>query len=314
MSRTLTSILTLFLAISLNATAAIKAIKSGKLWDGHRVIANAVVIIENDRVQSVTARGRIPAGAEIIDLSRYTAIPGMIDSHTHITYYWDGAPGTSPPHPGMEKSRLPAPRHVAVAVFLAQENAKRTLDAGVTTVRDLNAFYGMDIDMRDLINMGAMIGPRMFVSGTGLPDLTAQAAILYGLDPPSQPGWRKEDAAKHAQAVIDSGADWVKLFGSTGGWDDVTGTQTISYEEMKAIVDTSHASGHKVAIHCYGPACAMRSGRGAIRSNMRPTWMTTLSRKWSGRRSGMSPRSITISTMLKTPMTSTSFRLARRKI
>jgi imidazolonepropionase-like amidohydrolase len=228
----------------------VKAIKFGKLWDGHRVITKAVVIIQNDKVQSVTARGRIPVGAEVIDLSRYTGIPGMIDSHTHMTYYWNGAPGTSPPHPGMDASRRQPPRLVAVAVFLAQGHAKKTLEAGVTTVRDLNAFYGMDIDMRDLINMGAMIGPRMFVSGAGLPD------------PLHQSVWRKEDAAKDAKAVIDSGADWVKIFGSTGGFDDVTGDQTVSYEEMKAIVDTAHAAGHKVAIHSYGPAGA----RDAIRA------------------------------------------------
>ena len=72
------------LDLSLNAASAIRAIKFGKLWDGHRVIANAVVIVENDKVQSVSANGGNPPGVEIIDLSRYTSIPGMIDSH--ITY------------------------------------------------------------------------------------------------------------------------------------------------------------------------------------------------------------------------------------
>jgi imidazolonepropionase-like amidohydrolase len=244
MFRTGAFILTFLLAVSLNATGAVKAIKFGKLWDGHRIIANAVVIIENDKVQSVTASGRIPAGAEVIDLSRYTGIPGMIDSHTHMTYYWNRAPDTTPRHQ--------PPRSVAVTVFLAQENAKKTLEAGVTTVRDLSGWGGADIDMRDLINMGAMIGPRMFVSGPGLrsyanrPDVTDPVA----------------EAAKQAKAVIDGGADWVKVFGSTGGFDNVTGDQTVSYQEMKAIVDTAHAAGHKVAIHSYGPAGA----RDAIRA------------------------------------------------
>jgi imidazolonepropionase-like amidohydrolase len=245
MLRTGIFILTFLLnqASSLNATAATKAIELGRLWDGHRVIANAVVIVENDKVQSVTAGGEIPAGAEVIDLRGYTGIPGMIDSHTHVTYYWDGAPDTTP--------RRQPPRHVAVTVFLAQENAKKTLEAGVTTIRDLNAAGGADIDMRDLINMGAMVGPRMFVSGTGLRSYANRPGIA---DPVAE-------AAKQAKAVIDGGADWVKVFGSTGGFDNVTGDQTVSYDEMKAIVDTAHAAGHKVAIHSYGPAGA----RDAIR-------------------------------------------------
>src|SRR5580704_9292558 len=111
-------------AFSVNANAATKAIKLGKLWDGHRVIANATVIVENDRVQRINTGDEVPADAEVIDLRRYTGIPGMIDSHTHITYYWDGAPDTTP--------RRQPPRHIAVTVFLAQENAKNTLQAGVT--------------------------------------------------------------------------------------------------------------------------------------------------------------------------------------
>ena len=99
----------LTMAISINASAATKAIKFGKLWDGHKVIPNAVVIVEGDKITSVTSNGPIPAGAEVIDMSRYTGVPGFIDSHTHVTYYWDHAPGTTP------RGRLPKPRHVAAA-------------------------------------------------------------------------------------------------------------------------------------------------------------------------------------------------------
>ena len=109
-----TFVLALLLAASLDAEAATKAIRFGKLWDGHRTIANAVVVVEDDKIQSVTANGRIPAGAETIDLSRFTGIPGLIDSHTHMTFYWDRTSGTNPlPQP---------PRHVAVTrVFRAGE-------------------------------------------------------------------------------------------------------------------------------------------------------------------------------------------------
>jgi imidazolonepropionase-like amidohydrolase len=129
----------------------------------------------------------------------------------------------------------------------------KTLEAGVTTVRDLNGFDGADTAMRDLINMGAMIGPRMFVSGPGLRNNVIRRPGIT--DTPVQ-------AAKEAKAVLDAGADWVKVFGTTGGGDDVTGDQTVSFEEMKAIIDTAHAAGHKVAIHSYGPDAA----RDAIRA------------------------------------------------
>src|SRR5215467_2386310 len=227
------------------ASAATKAIKFGKLWDGHRVIANAVVIVDNDKIQSVTANGRIPAGVETIDLSRYTGIPGLIDSHTHTTFYWDRSTGANP-------LRQP-PRHVALTVFFSQENAKKEIEAGVTTVRDLTGFDGADLALRDLIKRGAVVGPRMFVSGQGLrQNVIRRAGVTDSV----------AEAARLAKAVIDSGADWVKVYGSTGGADDVTGEQTVTFEEMKAIVDTAHAAGHKVAIHSYGP----NGARDAIRA------------------------------------------------
>jgi imidazolonepropionase-like amidohydrolase len=236
------------LATSSTVLAATKAIKFGKLVDGTgRVYTNAVVIVEDDRVQSVTSNASIPSGAEVIDLSRYTGIPGLIDAHTHITYYWDGT--TTP--------RSEPARHPAVTVVLAQENAQKALEAGVTTIRNLNAVDGTDLAMRDLINMGKMTGPRMFVSGLGI-------RITRSTAPPTPIGIMADgvDAVIHAvRQVIASGADWVKMFGSTGGFDDVTQFQTFTFEEMKAAVDATHALGKKIAIHSYGPAGAREAVR-----------------------------------------------------
>jgi len=182
----------------------------------------------------------------VTDLRKYTAIPGLIDLHTHITYYWDRTPGTNPRRQGR---RLPA-----VTVYLAQENARRTLETGVTTIRDLNASNDMDLAMRDLINMGAMVGPRMFVSGPGLSAQQGQ---------PPDPDRMK----KLVEERVKSGVDWIKVFGSRGSFEVVEGTQTVTFDEMKAVVDTAHANGKKVAIHSYGASGvrdAVRAGADSV--------------------------------------------------
>jgi len=147
------------LVLCASAPAATKAIRAGRLVDPNgKLVANAVIVVENERIVSVGG-GPAPAGAELIDLGRYTVIPGMIDVHTHMTYYWDGAPGTRP----RGAARLPA-----VSMVLAQANLRKTLETGVTTVRDMNAAEFTDVAMRDLIRLGAFTGPRMFVVGYGL--------------------------------------------------------------------------------------------------------------------------------------------------
>lgn len=240
MTRLIGPILVSLLVFCAGAQAATTALKFGRLWDGRRTIANAVVVVVDDKIQSVATNGAIPAGAQVIDLTRFTGMPGMIDSHTHMTFFWDPASGTNP-------LRQP-PRPVADTVRLAAANARRTLEAGVTTVRDLTGFDGADLMMRDAIARGAYPGPRMFVSGTGLRDTVIKNSPA--------------EAARLAKAVLDSGADWVKVYGSTGRANDLTGEQTVSYGELKAIIDTAHAMGRKVAVHSYGP----NGARDAIRA------------------------------------------------
>ena len=78
------------------APQAVKALRFGQLWDGSRLVPKAIVVVKGDRIVSVGTGGAVPPGAETIDLTRFTALPGMIDLHTHMTYFWDGAPGTRP--------------------------------------------------------------------------------------------------------------------------------------------------------------------------------------------------------------------------
>jgi len=225
----------------------IKAVRFGKLWDGKgKLWANAIVIVEGDRIRDVTTdASAIPAGAETIDLSKFTGLPGLIDVHTHMTIYTDETPG----EPMLKQLTSNAP---AVEVFLARKGAMRTLEAGVTTVRDLGADQYMDIAMRDLINHGEMIGPRMFVCGYG----------LYITNTPYKPGINLPaggiadgvpEVLKVVRQQVAAGADVIKMYASTGTDDDLTGFQTYNYEEIKAAVDAAHKFGKKIAIHSYGP-------------------------------------------------------------
>src|SRR5712691_6886357 len=138
----------------------VKAVRFGKLWDAQgKLWTNAIVIVEGDRIRNVTTdAAAIPVGAETMDLSRYMALPGLIDVHTHMTIYTDETPG----EPMLKQLTSNPP---AVEVFLARKDAMRTLGAGVTSGRDLGANQYMDIAMRDVINRGEMITPRMFVCG-----------------------------------------------------------------------------------------------------------------------------------------------------
>jgi imidazolonepropionase-like amidohydrolase len=224
----------------------VKAVRFGKLWDAKgKLWTNAIVIVEGDRIREVTTNSSaIPAGAETIDLSKYVGLPGLIDVHTHMTIYTDETPG----EPMLKQLNNPP----AVQVFLARKGALRTLEAGVTTVRDLGADQYMDIAMRDLINRGEMVGPRMFVVGYGL--TVTSTPYKPGINPPA--GGIADGVPEILRAVrqqIAAGADSIKMYASTGTDDDVTGFQTYNYEEIKAAVDAVHKFGKKIAIHSYGP-------------------------------------------------------------
>ena len=225
--------------------AQTKAIRAANAVTPSGTVANAVIVVEHDRIVSVGTAAP-PAGAEVIDLRRFTVVPGMIDVHVHMTYYWDRAPGTRP----LGQPRRPA----GVTTVLAAENARRTLETGVTTVRDLGASNEVDYAMRDLIAMGRMVGPRMFVAGQGL---------SAGRGGPVD----VETFRQQAEARLAAGSDWIKIFGSRGSYQSVDTTQTVPFEAMKAVVDLAHAKNHRVAIHSYGPSGvkdAVRAGADSI--------------------------------------------------
>jgi imidazolonepropionase-like amidohydrolase len=228
------------------AQTKITAVRFGTLVDGlGHTTRDAVVVIEGDRITRVgSGNGAVPKGAELIDLRGFTGIPGLIDLHTHITYYWDGAPGTRP------QGRRTTP----LTVELVAKNGLRTLETGVTTVRDLGASGGLDYALRDAINAGSVIGPRLFVAGQGL------SADRNGGPAPI-------DIPALVDARAKAGSDWIKVYGSRGSFQSVETTQTLNYDQMKAAVDAAHAAGRPIAIHSYGASGvkdAVRAGANSV--------------------------------------------------
>jgi len=131
--------------------------------------------------------------------------------------------------------------------YIATQRAKMMFDVGITTVRDLGAIGMMDVSMRNLINEGLIAGPRMFVSGPGL--RTSYAA--YNPSPEATAD-SPDEVERVVRKLIAGGVDWIKIFGSTGAGQDVSGFQTFTFEEMKRAVEVTHLLGKKIAIHSYG--------------------------------------------------------------
>ncbi len=240
------SLLIALCCCDVSALDTASAVRFGRLIDGHgKTWTDAVVLVRNGRVEKVLTSGAaIPADAKVIDLHQYTGVPGLIDVHTHMTYWSDPKAGT-PPFEQYAKQRS------AFLVYMAQENARKTLEAGVTTVRDLGSDHYDDIVMRDLINRGAMVGPRMFVAGCGL-TVTSEP-----FKPEMQPQCGQADGVpevlKAVREQVAAGVDVIKVYGSTGSDKDVSGYQTFTSDEMKAAVEAAHKFGRRVATHSYGP-------------------------------------------------------------
>ncbi len=240
------------------AVSEVKVLRFGKLWDGSKVMTNAVVVVDGERVKSVgSGDSTVPSNAQIVDLSKFYGIPGLIDTHTHITYWADPTP-----RPGVSRLQATMGLSAAVRVFMAQENARKSLEAGVTTVRDLGAQEYADIAMRDLINRGAMPGPRIFAAGYGLRVTSRAPRAGEVLVPTGGEANGPAEVMKAVREQIAAGADVIKMFGSVGGFDNVNTNQTFTFEEMKAAVEVAHAYGKKIAIHSYGASGA----RDAVRA------------------------------------------------
>ncbi|MBK6350724.1 MAG: amidohydrolase family protein [Proteobacteria bacterium] len=223
---------------------------TGELVPGREIIVEHGVIV----AIGTSLAERYP-GARPVDLSGLTAIPGLIDSHVHITYGLCGPSRGDAWHQLLRET--PAPQRLVAAIG----NAEKMLEIGVTTARDLFALDQVDFYLRELIERGIVPGPRLFLSGTGIHPLVM---------PPAASGTEAERIAslsQRAREVADSGADWLKIFATTGTGSDLSGERVYYYPEIKAATDTAHAKGLRVAVHAYGPTAvpdAIRAGVDSI--------------------------------------------------
>jgi len=226
------------------------ALKAGHLLDvrSGQYRRDQVILIEGDRIQTVGSASevQIPAGAKVVDLSSRTVLPGLIDCHTHLTF--------SPFTGAYRALSISVPREA----LLGARNARVTLEAGFTTVRNVGASGFADVALRDAINAGDVPGPRMLVSGPPL-SITGGHADENLLAPEFH--YREDGVADGVPAVmakvredIKYGADMIK-FMATGGvlsQGDNPALAQYSPEEMSAIVSTAHGLGRKVAAHAHG--------------------------------------------------------------
>ncbi|HXG93291.1 MAG TPA: amidohydrolase family protein [Blastocatellia bacterium] len=256
-------------SIALAQSNAVTAIRCGRLInpaDGS-VTQNAVIIVRGERIEQVGANLKIPDGARVIDLSNYTVLPGLIDCHTHVMLQPEDERGAPPV---ITKSQ-------AFRTVQAVAAAKRDLEAGFTTMRDVDSEGAgfADVAIRDGINRGIIQGPRLLVSTLAL-TITGGHMNNAGLNPdiqipePATLTDSRDAMIAEVRREVKYGADWIKLYatGTLRHVDPVTlePLSQVSLEDVKAVVAEAARWHRDVAAHAYGGDGAKNAIRGGVRS------------------------------------------------
>lgn len=245
-------------------------LKAARLYDGksNAVVTPGIVVVSGGKITAVGAHASIPAGAEVLDLGDATLLPGFIDAHTHLTMMNT----TDYKQAALDSLQKTIPEQTLDSIA----NAKVTLMAGFTTVRDVGSRNFIDVGLRNAIRNGKVPGPRMLVSvhaigaTGGHCDDTGYRSGVFGKETSPEDGVANgpEQVRYAVRLAHKYGADIIKTCASGGVLspaDDVD-TPQLTQEELNALIDEAHALRRKVAAHAHGAEAAKRAIRAGVDS------------------------------------------------
>ncbi|WP_370032124.1 Xaa-Pro dipeptidase [Qipengyuania mesophila] len=253
--------------IAAPASAGSLYVETGGLLDvaSGTIAAGQCILVEGERIARVEACGTTPEGAERIDWSAFTVLPGLIDLHTHLADAGQDA-----------DLALPLKTSPQLTALIGAHNAKITLEAGFTTVRDVGTYRGLtDVALRDAIDRGLVPGPRMFVAGAYLTH-PGGGGELNGVVPNDQlPADMRlgvlttaEEARERAEFLFDHGVDFLKIIatGAVLAIGTEPGEPEVTEEEMRAAIAVAEAHGSYATAHAHGAEGIKNAIRAGVRS------------------------------------------------
>src|SRR6266567_1548259 len=287
-------VILLFLGVAASAADQTIVLKAARIFDGKSksLIPNGVVVVQGDKIVDVGSNVAVPGDAKVIDLGDMTLSPGFMDAHTHLTLDFSG---------DFNKRRLEQlDLNVSEQAIRAVGYARKTVEAGFTTVRDVGSRFVssrefVDVALRNAINKGVIVGPRMLVATKGIGatgghfDPTGGFRdFLFGREPDYTDGIANgpDEIRKAVRFEVKNGADVIKAAVSGGvlSLADEVDTPQFTPAEMTALVDESHRLRKKVAVHCHGDQAAkeaIAAGVDSIEhgSFMKPETLTLMKNK-----------------------------------